>query len=94
MKHVFNFSSLNDSLRGMMLKLGLLCLILIGGKLSLQAETPGNAAENTNSQGSQQQKELLLRGLVMDKDGLPLPGAAIQVKGTKQVYIIHIRSIL
>ena len=85
MKHVFNFSSLNDSLRGMMLKLGLLCLILIGGgKLSLQAETPGNAAENTNSQGSQQQKELLLRGLVMDKDGLPLPGAAIQVKGTKQ----------
>ena len=31
MKHVFNFSSLDDSLRGTMLKLCLLCLILMGG---------------------------------------------------------------
>ena len=33
---------------------------------------------------SQQQKELLLRGSVKDKDGLPLPGVAVQVKGTTQ----------
>ena len=31
-----------------------------------------------------QQKELLLRGSVKDKDGFPLPGVAVQVKGTTQ----------
>ena len=31
MKNVLNFSSLDDSLRGTMLKLCLLCLTLIGG---------------------------------------------------------------
>ena len=55
-----------------------------GGNLSLQAETSGNAVENLKAQGSQQQKERLLRGMVTDKEGLPLPGVAIQVKGTNQ----------
>ena len=31
-----------------------------------------------------QQKELLLRGSVKDKEGFPLPGVAVQVKGTSQ----------
>ena len=48
---------------------------------SAQAKTGGN--KKTMEQ-SQQQKELLLRGLVTDKDGLPLPGVTIQVKGTDQ----------
>ena len=48
---------------------------------SAQANTGGN--KKTMEQ-SQQQKELLLRGLVTDKDGLPLPGVTIQVKGTDQ----------
>ena len=37
-----------------------------------------------NLYGLQQQKELLLRGLVTDKEGLPLPGVTVQVKGTNQ----------
>ena len=85
MKYFFNFSSLDDGLRGMMLKLCLICLLLAGGSnLSLQANNSGNAVENTMSQGSQQQKDRLLRGKVTDKAGDPLPGVAIQVKGTSQ----------
>lgn len=85
MKYFFNFSSLDDGLRGMMLKLCLICLICLGGgNLSLHAKTDGNAVENTMSQGSQQQKDRLLRGKVTDKAGDPLPGVAIQVKGTSQ----------
>lgn len=85
MKHVFKFSSLSDSLRGTMLKLCLLCLILIGGgNLSLQATISGKAVENSLEQGSQQQKERLLRGTVTDKSGQALPGVAVQVKGTDQ----------
>lgn len=85
MKYFFNFSSLDDGLRGMMLKLCLICLLLAGGSnLSLQAKNSGNAVENTMSQGSQQQKDRLLRGKVTDKAGDPLPGVAIQVKGTSQ----------
>jgi len=84
MKHVFNFSSLGDSMRGTMLKLCLLGLTLIGGNLSLQADIPGNAMENASSQSSQQQKERLLRGTVTDKEGQPLPGVTVQVKGTDQ----------
>ena len=33
---------------------------------------------------AQQQKDRLLRGTVTDKEGLPLPGVAVQVKGTSQ----------
>ena len=85
MKYFFNFSSLDDGLRGMMLKLCLICLLLAGGSnLSLQANNSGNAVENTMSQGSQQQKDRLLRGKVTDKAGDPLPGVAVQVKGTSQ----------
>ena len=85
MKYFFNFSSLDDGLRGMMLKLCLICLICLGGgNLSLHAKTDGNAVENTMSQGSQQQKDRLLRGKVTDKAGDPLPGVAVQVKGTSQ----------
>ena len=85
MKYFFNFSSLVDGLRGMMLKLCLICLLLAGGSnLSLQANNSGNAVENTMSQGSQQQKDRLLRGKVTDKAGDPLPGVAVQVKGTSQ----------
>ena len=85
MKYFLNFSSLDDGLRGMMLKLCLICLLLAGGSnLSLQANNSGNAVENTMSQGSQQQKDRLLRGKVTDKAGDPLPGVAVQVKGTSQ----------
>ena len=85
MKYFFNFSSLDDGLRGMMLKLCLICLLLAGGSnLSLQANNSGNAVENTMSQGSQQQKDRLLRGKITDKAGDPLPGVAVQVKGTSQ----------
>ena len=85
MKYFFNFSSLDDGLRGMMLKLCLICLLVAGGSnLSLQANNLGNAVENTMSQGSQQQKDRLLRGKVTDKAGDPLPGVAVQVKGTTQ----------
>lgn len=90
MKHVFKFSSLDDSLRGTMLKLCLLCLILVGeSRLSLQADTLGNAVEKTKIQSSQQQKERLLRGTVTDKTGQPLPGVAVQVKGTDQGVITN-----
>ena len=44
MKYFFNFSSLDDGLRGMMLKLCLICLLMAGGStFSLQANTLGNA---------------------------------------------------
>ena len=60
---------------GWMLKICLLCLICLGrGNISLYAQTDGNAATS----------ELLLRGSVKDQDGLPLPGAVIQVRGTSQ----------
>lgn len=60
---------------GWILKICLLCLICLGrGTISLYAQTDGNAAVS----------ELLLRGSVKDKDGLPLPGAVIQVGGTTQ----------
>ena len=36
-------------------------------------------------QSPQQQKELLLRGVVKDSNGQPLPGVAVQVKSTSQV---------
>ena len=83
MKNVLNLTSRDDRVRGSKLRLCLLCLALIGGgNLSLQAE--GTVVENLQTQSLQQQKELLLRGLVTDKEGLPLPGASIQVKGTSQ----------
>ncbi|MBQ8500820.1 MAG: SusC/RagA family TonB-linked outer membrane protein [Bacteroides sp.] len=68
-----------------MLKLCLLSLTLTGGNLSLRAEATGSAVENLEAQSpQQQQRERLLRGTVTDKDGQPLPGVAVQVKGTTQ----------
>ena len=60
----------------------LLAMLLLGmvTPYQVRAEISKAAAENS----SQQQKERLLRGLVTDKDGLPLPGVAVQVKGTTQ----------
>ena len=84
MKNVLNLSSRDDGTRGTLLRLCLLCLfLLVGGEQSLQAETVGNV-ENAMYEQSQQQKELLLRGVVTDKEGIPLPGVAVQVKGTTQ----------
>ena len=85
MKNVFNFSSRNDVLRGLMQRLCLMCLIFVWcGYITLHAESEGKAVEKSDKQVSQQQKELLLRGLVTDKDGTSLPGVAVQVKGTSQ----------
>lgn len=60
----------------------LLAMLLLGmvTPYQVRAEISKAAAENS----SQQQKERLLRGLVTDKDGLPLPGVTVQVKGTTQ----------
>ena len=85
MKNVFKFSSRYDSARGLMQRLCLLCLALVwGGNISIHAVNEGKAVEKSDKQVSQQQKELLLRGLVTDKDGTSLPGVAVQVKGTSQ----------
>lgn len=90
MKHVFNSPLSTIAWRGTMLKLCLLSLILVGeSRLSLQADTLGNAVEKTKIQSSQQQKERLLRGTVTDKTGQPLPGVAVQVKGTDQGVITN-----
>ena len=83
MKNVFNFTSHVDRVRGSKLRLCFLCLTLIGSGLSLQAR--GNDIEVEQSyEQAQQQKEVLLRGLVTDKDKFPLPGVAVLVKGTLQ----------
>ena len=71
MKNVFKFSSRYDSARGLMQRLCLLCLIFVWGcNITLHAESEGKAVEKSDKQVSQQQKELLLRGLVTDKDGM------------------------
>ena len=85
MKNVLNVTFRDDGVKGLVLRLCLLCLALFGwNNIFIQAETVGNAVENSYGQTLQQQKERLLRGVVTDKDGLPLPGVAIQVKGTTQ----------
>ena len=85
MKNVLNVTFRDDGVKGLVLRLCLLCLALFGwNNISIQAETVGNAVENSYGQTLQQQKERLLRGVVTDKDGQPLPGVAIQVKGTTQ----------
>jgi TonB-linked SusC/RagA family outer membrane protein len=85
MKKVLDFSIRYDKAGGWMLKLCLLCLVCFGGgNISLQAKTDGNETVKMLEGTSQQQKELLIRGSVKDKDGLPLPGATVQVKGTTQ----------
>ena len=69
MKNVFNFSSRYDRVGGLMQRLCLLCLILVcGGSISLHAKSEGKAVEKSYNQSLQQQKELLLRGVVTDKD--------------------------
>ena len=83
MKNVFDFSTCYDRAGGLMLKLCLLCLICFGGNISLKAETSGNETVKMLERNDQQ-KELLLRGSVKDKEGFPLPGVAVQVKGTSQ----------
>ena len=65
MKNVLNFASRIDRARGIMLRLCLLCLVLAGGNKSLQAKNEGKKVEKTYAQNSLQQKELLLRGLVV-----------------------------
>ena len=57
--------------------------LLRGGNLSLQAKIDGNESVKMLERNDQQ-KELLLRGSVKDKEGFPLPGVAVQVKGTSQ----------
>ena len=85
MKNVLNVTFRDDGVKGLVLRLCLLCLALFGwNNISIQAETVGNAVDNSYKQTLQQQKERLLRGVVTDKDGQPLPGVAIQVKGTTQ----------
>ena len=56
-----------------MLLFGILC------PYQVKAEGNGNSVEKI-----QQSTERLFRGVVTDQSGLPLPGVAIQVKGTKQ----------
>ena len=56
-----------------MLLFGILC------PYQVKAEDNGNSVEKI-----QQSTERLFRGVVTDQSGLPLPGVAIQVKGTKQ----------
>ena len=60
----------------------ILAMLLLGtlSPYQVKAEVSKVAAEKS----SQQQKERLLRGSVTDKEGYPLPGVAIQVKGTTQ----------
>ena len=85
MKNVLNVAFRDDGVKGLVLRLCLLFLALFGwNNISIQAETVGNAVDNSYKQTLQQQKERLLRGVVTDKDGQPLPGVAIQVKGTTQ----------
>jgi TonB-linked SusC/RagA family outer membrane protein len=85
MKKSLDFSIRYGKADGWMLKLCLLCLICLGGSnISLQAKTEGNEAVKMLEETSQQQKELLIRGSVKDKDGFPLPGVTVQIKGTTQ----------
>lgn len=60
----------------------ILAMLLLGiiSPCQVKAEVSKVAAEKS----SQQQKERLLRGSVTDKEGYPLPGVAVQVKGTTQ----------
>ena len=83
MKKSLDFSIRYGKADGWMLKLCLLCLICFGGNISLQAKTEGNESVKMLERNDQQ-KELLLRGSVKDKEGFPLPGVAVQVKGTSQ----------
>ena len=83
MKNVLNFASRNDRVRGSMLK-HLLVVLLMGIIGTYQVRAEGNAVENAEVQSPKQQKERLVRGVVSDKEGLPLPGATVQVKGTNQ----------
>ena len=85
MKKSLDFSIRYGKADGWMLKLCLLCLICLGGgNLSLQAKTDGNETVKMLEGNAQQQKELLIRGSVKDKDGFPLPGVTVQIKGTSQ----------
>ena len=85
MKKSLDFSIRYDKAGGWMLKLCLLLFICLGGgNISLQAKTEGNETVKMLEGNAQQQKELLIRGSVKDKDGFPLPGVTVQVKGTAQ----------
>ena len=84
MKKILDFPTRHESSGGWMLKICLLCLICLGrGNISLQAQTVGNETAKVSATKAQQD-ELMLRGTVKDKDGFPLPGVVIQVKGTTQ----------
>ena len=63
MKNVLNFTSLNDRVRGSMLK-HLLLVLLMGIIGTYQVRAEGNAVENAKVQSPKQQKERLVEGLL------------------------------
>ena len=64
--------------------IGLLLMTLLLSSAALGTSVQAKTGDNEMLEKSQQQKEILLRGSVKDKDGLPLPGVTVQVKGTTQ----------
>ena len=82
MKNVFDYPSC-ARVRGLMLK-HLLAMLLLGILFPMTVKAESNTVVNSVDQTPKQGKELLLRGHVSDKDGQPLPGVAVQVKGTTQ----------
>lgn len=63
---------------------GLLLMTLLLSSVAMNASAKAKTDDSEMLEKSQQQKEILLRGSVKDKDGLPLPGVTVQVKGTTQ----------
>ena len=63
--------------------IGLLLMTLLLSSVAIDASAKAKT-DSEKLEKSQQQKEILLRGSVKDQDGLPLPGVAVQVKGTTQ----------
>jgi len=63
--------------------IGLLLMTLLLSSVAIDASAKAKT-DSEKLEKAQQQKEVLLRGSVKDQDGLPLPGVAVQVKGTTQ----------
>ena len=64
--------------------IGLLLMTLLLSSVAIDASAKAKTNDSEKLEKAQQQKEVLLRGSVKDVDGLPLPGVAVQVKGTTQ----------
>jgi len=64
--------------------IGFLLMTLLLSSATFGTSVQAKTSDSEKLENSQQQKEVLLRGSVKDKDGLPLPGVAVQVKGTTQ----------